>query len=577
MIISRDSKTLFAIYYAPCASESEQFAAEELMRYLNRVTGANFSLISGGDVPEYALVVGPCNALNELGINLDKENLGNEGFIIRTAGNRIIIAGGQPRGTLYGVYTFLEDLVGCRWYTPTLEKVPERPTLDIGAPDIRFVPKLEYRESFFVGHAFDGFWSARNKNNGQFARLYDFQGGKVRYYPFVHTFDALLSPAEYFDQHPEYFSMVDGQRIRERTQLCLTNPDVLTIATDRVRKWIQDHPDVTIISVSQNDWYNPCQCPECKAIDDHEGSHAGTLITFVNKIAQVIEKEYPHIVIDTLAYQYTRTPPKFVRPRPNVCVRLCTIECCFAHPLKECDHICSFGNRIRGDSFQRDLEGWAKICDRLYVWDYVVNFHHFLMPFPNLDVLAPNIRYFIENNVKGIFEEGSTSVWGRTEFIELKSWVLAQLLWNPDLDADALIREFVAAFYEQSAPHIQAYIDLLQDSLRKVPDAHFGIYDPPRVPYLTDAVVSQAKSLMEKAKEAANSSAILERVLLAELPIRYWELLTMPLDTPGRMDLIEAFREDLISRSLMQIKEGAAFEPSIQLLREGLIFRFPQS
>lgn len=282
-------------------------------------------------------------------------------------------------------------------------------------------------------------------------------------------------------------------------------------------------------------------------------------------------------MIDTLAYQYTRTPPKFVRPHPNVCVRLCTIECCFAHPLKECDHICSFGNRIRGDSFQRDLEGWAKICDRLYVWDYVVNFHHFLMPFPNLDVLAPNIRYFIENNVKGIFEEGSTSVWGRTEFIELKSWVLAQLLWNPDLDADALIREFVAAFYEQSAPHIQAYIDLLQDSLRKVPEAHFGIYDPPRVPYLTDEVVSQAKSLMEKAKEAANSSAILERVLLAELPIRYWELLTMPLDTPGRMDLIEAFREDLISRSLMQIKEGAAFEPSIQLLREGLIFRFPQS
>lgn len=575
MIISHDSKTLYAIYHDAGATQTEQFAAEELMRYLNRVTGANFSLVTSCKLPQHALVVGPGAHLAELGVDIDSERLGEEGFIIRMVGDRIVIAGGRPRGTLYGVYTFLEDLVGCRWYTPTVEKVPERPTLDIGSPDLRFVPKLEYRETFFVGHAFDGFWSARNKNNGQFARLYGFQGGKVRYYPFVHTFEHLLSPKDYFQKHPEYFSMVDGQRIRERTQLCLTNPDVIRIATERVRGWIRDHPDVNIVSVSQNDWYNPCQCPDCKAIDDREGSHAGTLITFVNQIAEAIERDFPQVIVDTLAYQYTRTPPKHVRPRHNVCVRLCSIECCFAHPLETCDHVCSFANRIHGDSFQRDLEGWAKMCDRLYVWDYVVNFHHFVMPFPNVDVLGPNIRYFIRNNVKGIFEEGATSVWGRTEFIELKSWLLAKLLWNPDLDADTLIREFIAGYYGKAAPHVQAYLDLLRDSLAAVPDAHFGIYDPPRIPYLTDDVLRQAKAHFEGAKKAAESPTVLERVLLAELPIRYWELLVMPLDTAGREQRIDAFRDDLLSRSLLQIKEGSEFEPSIQLLREGLVYRFP--
>lgn len=577
MFISRDSRTLYAIYHDPHAHEAEQFAAEELMRYMNRVTGANFSLLSHGDIPEHALVVGAGPHLAGLGVDLARERLGDEGFIIRAAGSRIVIAGSMPRGTLYGVYAFLEDLVGCRWYTPTLERVPERPVLELEAPDIRFVPRLEYREPFFVGHAFDSLWCARNRCNGHFARLHAQQGGKVSYYPFVHTFAALLSPDEYFDAHPEYFSMVDGARVRERTQLCLTNPDVARIAIRRVREWLGEHPGVTIVSVSQNDWYNPCTCPECRAVDEREGSHAGTLIRFVNRIAEAIEPDYPHVVIDTLAYQYTRTPPRHVRPRHNVCVRLCSIECCFAHPLEACDRICSFADRIHGESFQHDLEGWARVCDRLYVWDYVVNFHHMVMPFANLDVLAPNIRYFIRNNVKGIFEEGSTSVWGRTELIELKSWLLAKLLWNPDLDARALIREFVDAYYEAAAPHLQAYIDLLQDSLRAVPDAHFGIYDPPRAAYLTPEVTAQARALMDKAKQAATSPALRERVLLAELPVRYWELLTMPPDAPGRDALIDRFRDDLMSRSLLQIKEGCDFEPSIDLLRKGLVFRFPQA
>ena len=244
--------------------------------------------------------------------------MGNEGFIIRTVGKDIVIAGGRPRGTLYGVYDFLERFCGCRWYTPTVKKMPF--TLKLEVPDeiaVREVPALEYRESFFCGNALDGEWSAHNRCNGQMPIMHAHQGGQIKYFPFVHTFNALLSPDEYFDEHPEYFSMVDGKRVRERTQLCLTNPDVVEIATKKVRQWIEEHPEATIISVSQNDWYNPCTCPECSKIDEAEGSHAGSLIAFVNKIAENIEKDYPNIVIDALAYQYARTPPRTNTPAPQ--------------------------------------------------------------------------------------------------------------------------------------------------------------------------------------------------------------------------------------------------------------------
>ena len=572
--LCEDCRTRYSVWVAPGCTESEIYAAEELSRYLMRVTDANFAFLQGVKRPNKAIIIGNPETVGEWGVDAAACDLGTDGFVIRAVGEDILIFGGRPRGALYGVYDFLERFAGCRWYTPSVSKIPSRPTIDL-PDDLNIVqkPAFEYRESFFVGNSMDGDWAAHNRSNGNAHRLYRHHGGKVAYYPFVHTFNSLLNPDEYFDEHPEYFSMVDGQRLRERTQLCLSNPDVARIATERVKTWVREHPEATIFSVSQNDWYNPCQCPECAAFDAAQGSHAGTLIRFVNQIAEEIEKINPDLVIDTLAYQYTRTPPKSIRPRRNVCVRLCSIECCFAHPLDECDRVMSFANRIHGDSFQRDLEGWAKVCDRLYVWDYVVNFHHYVMPFPNFGVLAANLRYFRRNNVTGVFEEGSTSQWGHTEFIELKSWVLAKLLWDPDQDTQALVEDFVAGYYGEAAVYVMQYFNFLNDRLAASPDTHFGIYDPPKVEYLSPEDIRYALNLFEKAQAAAESPAIRERAAVAGLPIRYWALLKMP-PSPEREAMIDAFREDLEKRNIMQITEGVALDESISRLRAGLTYRF---
>jgi hypothetical protein len=442
--------------------------------------------------------------------------------------------------------------------------------------DIKEIPALEYRDINSVDAA-DAYYSVQNRFNGNCSRLTPELGGKIIYFPFVHTFNTLIPPEKYFDSHPEYFSLVNGKRLKERTQLCLTNPDVKRLAVEAVEKWISEHPEATIFSVSQNDWYNPCDCDECRKLDGAEGSRAGSLIHFVNHIAEAIGKKHPKVIIDTLAYQYTRPAPKTVRPRPNVCVRLCSIECCFNHPLRTCDKVCSMGNLEHGESFQKDLRAWAKVCDRLYIWDYVVNFHHYVMPFPNFHVLADNIRFFIENNVKGVFEEASTSIYGGTEFAELRAWVLGRLLWNPYQDTDKLVEEFITGYYHMAADPVREYFHLIHNEAAKNPDTHFGIYDQPRIPYLTDEVVKKGFELFDKAFVLAGSDEVYRRVRVASMPLRYWEVYTMPLDKSERPAKVERFFADLTELGINEIKEGAPIKESRERMKLGIQWRFPES
>lgn len=576
MIISKESRSAYCVYVARDASDSTVYAGEQLCLYLRKATGALLPLMRVKPPVDKFFAVGS-GAARECGVDVDAHELGQEGYLLRAVNGCVVISGASDtlRGDVYGVFDFLEKYVGARFFTETIERIPSRPTLCLPDDiDERVVPALEYRDVYYPGLTLGGDWSVKNRANGQYVTLRAHQGGKVSYYPFVHSFNLILDPEEYFDEHPEYFSYVDGKRVRERTQLCLTNPDVLRIAKQRVREWIQAHPEASIVSISQNDCFNPCQCEHCREVDEYEGSHAGTLLRFVNAIAGELAEEFPNIVFDTLAYQYTRKPPLHVRPLPNVCVRLCSIECCFAHPLGECHEQMSRWVKEKSAAFQDDLEGWAKICDRLYVWDYVVNYTHYMMPFFNFNVLAPNIRYLIDNHVKGIFEEGSTSLYGGTELAEMRAWILSKLLWNPSLDTHELAREFIAGVYGQAAPYIQRYYDLLRGALDSSPDSHFGLYDLPKTPYITPAVIAKAMELFDMAESAADDEIVRERVRMARLPMRYFELYTQPLDTPGRDAAIDEFHEELKSRCIWDIMEGRTLDYAIEDMRKGPIDRF---
>jgi hypothetical protein len=393
--------------------------------------------------------VGPGAAAKHVFGDLPWDQLGSEEIVVQTKGGHLLLAGGRPRGTLYAVSHFLQRECGVRWWTPWASRIPRRPTLKVGETALRHRPTFELRDPFWFP-AFEARWAVRNFSNSQSAKIPEEWGGCIRYQGFVHTFFPLVPPKEHFATHPEWFSEIKGQRTHERAQLCLTNPELRDFVVGRVRQRLREMPTASIISVSQNDWYGFCECARCQALDAAEDSHAGTLLDFVNHVAAGIEAEFPHVAVDTLAYQYTRQPPRTIRPRPNVIVRLCSIECNFREPLAAPVNA----------KFAEDIAGWEKICDRLYIWDYTTNFAHYLQPHPNWFTLGANVRFFAAHRVKGLFEQGAYQGFG-AEFAELRAWVLAQLLWDPALDDRQLIAEFLDGYYGAAAGPIRRYLEHL--------------------------------------------------------------------------------------------------------------------
>ena len=456
ILAQRDEPAAYTIVRPAAASPSQAYAAEELQTFIVQLTGVTLPVQADDQpLPPQAILLGDTrHTATLLGQPPDWAALGTDGFRLTTRGKHLLILGSPVRGTLYGVYEVLERFGGCRWYASWHSVIPTLDALDVPALDETQVPAFALREPYWFD-MFNGDFAARNKVNGSAMRLAEKHGGNIRFGGglFVHTFEKLCPSEEFFDAHPEYFSEINGKRVKGQTQLCLTNPDVLKIVTERLLERIRKDPAAKLFSVSQNDWYNGCTCAECKAIDEREGSQAGTLITFVNRVAEAVEKEFPDVWIETLAYQYTRTPPKTVRPRHNVVPRLCTIECDFSCPLDKSPF-------AQNKKFMEDIKGWSAITDKLFIWDYVTNFRNYIAPFPNINALQGNVRVFKANNVVGLFEQGAYQ--GRHgEFAELKAWLLAKWLWNPGLPQEELITDFLDGYYGKAAPFVRGYIDTL--------------------------------------------------------------------------------------------------------------------
>lgn len=494
LLLAKDGETNHVIVIAKDAPSSTVYAAQELQRFLGEMSGAIFAVVDDSNVPaEHEIVLGNSARLEALRLAPNFSALGKEGYVIKTVGTRLVIAGGEPRGTLYGVYGLLEDHLGCKWFTPEVSLIPKRPLLTLSNLNETRIPELEYREPF-VFDAFDGDWCARNRMNSSTGRLEEKHGGKVRFGAgmFVHTFNRLIPPEQYFDEHPEYFSLVKGVRLKERSQLCTTNEDVVQLCIENLKKAIDSDPDAFVYSVSQNDWHNYCECDNCTALADEEGTWMAPVLYLVNRVAEAIETEYPDKAIETLAYQYTRKAPKAMRPRQNVIIRLCSIEACFMHPLDGCDS-------EENIEFAADAREWAKVSDRLWVWNYVTSFGHYMAPFPNLRVRDDNIRFFIENNVVGIFEQDAYQSYNG-EFNSLSGYLNAKLLWDKDYDEDTAINEFLHGVYGDAAKPIRAYIDLLHDKVRD-DNIHAGIWiGPQNSPFLTEEIMVKSEQLWDEAE-----------------------------------------------------------------------------
>jgi len=504
----------------PSPTLPEQTAARELVAYLAKATGKAVPPAAepkAGTAPR--IYVGHTRFAASHAI--DPSKLGPEEWVMRSVGGDLILTGGRPRGTLYAVYRFLEDVVGVHWWNPFEESVPRLKTLPLAKLDRRGKPTFRYRDIYTLYTPDGGRFAARNRLNRQGdAPIAPEYGGAMDYGPpyHVHTFYAYIPPATHFAAHPEWFSLIKGKRSADRAQLCLTNPELRRTVVARLRAYIQQaraaareagRPAPLVFDISQNDWGGMCECPKCQAIAKAEGSEAGPLFDFVNAVADAIRDDFPDVAIDTLAYQMTQQPPRTIRPRDNVIIRLCDTTSNFTRPITHPEN----------QPFRDHLLRWAAIAKNLRIWDYAVTYApYYGLPLPTVHTYAADYRFYADHNVEGVFTEHEYPI--LADLRDLKIWMMMKLLEDPRRDEAALRRTFAEGFYGKAGPHILRYLTQLEAAAEARP-SHLSMGASPRqYRYLGLPFVRQAHAIFDQAERSiAGDAMLLRRVRHARLPL----------------------------------------------------------
>lgn len=438
----------------------EETAAKELQNYLKKISGALLPVVRTPEFKGNSIRLGQSPENARL-LGIDFSGLKPDEIILKKTGNDLILTGDSTRGVLYAVYEFLEDL-GVRRWTRWDTDIPVRKTILLKNYDIRYAPPFAGRDR--LGGPV-GEFAAWMRVNGHYLGIPESYGGILKLVGWCHTFGMMIPRQQYFEKHPEYFALVNGRRgpwfpSCGEVQLCLTNPDVLRLLTEKTLAWLRKEKNPRIISVSQNDSWgkmadNYCRCSNCRAIDEREGSPAGSLLHAVNQIADAVKKEFPQVLVETLAYQYTVKPPKTIRPRDNVIIRYCTRKNAL-YPIASQENA-----RTR-----EEIKAWSKAADKLYIWDYTSNFSNTMMPYPSWRPFAENLRFLAENHAVSVLEQGY-SCGEAGDLIPVQNYLLCKLMWNPYQDQEKLTGEVLEGYYGAAAPELRKYMDISWEIYRK--------------------------------------------------------------------------------------------------------------
>ena len=492
-------------------------AADILRSYLHRITGGDFLIQNTSDFR------------TNLILRTWEDAPHRDGFRYYIYDKDIIFEAPNAQAAVYAVYDFLEQVCGCRYYTSTEEYVPFDGSLTVEFSRREGVPQLDYREVYY-----------RDFFNPEFAEKHKMTAQDARHSvwgTWCHSFQEFLDPDIYFDEHPEYYALYKGRRVGKNAQPCLTNPEVFDVMAANIEKAMAEKPECQ----NDNDAY--CTCENCRRIDEAEGSPMGSVLTFVNRMA----RRFPDKTISTLAYWHTRKLPKTIRPEENVHIMLCNIEANRGLPIETDD--------MSRDS-REELLAWEAVCPHISLWDYCIQFRNLVSPFPNLRVIPKNIRFFLDHNVKMLFSQSNREYEG--EFSALRGYLLAKLMWEPNLDADAVIREFCEGYYGPAAKAILTYIDEVHDAMEAA-GGSLSIFGGPldaKDSWMDEAHYARYNALAEEALAAAASSNVyLPRVRTAVMPIWYAGIVLGYGDRQTRLERIRNFAAQARKIGLEKVEE----------------------
>lgn len=477
-------------------NEIDNSAAVLLQDLVCRISGAKIPIVSSSTGKKGDVIIATKEKI---------DGVTHDGFVISSSKGGLNINGVDGKGTIYAVVTIAEKYLGMNYWGKNEYSLTK--SNNVVLPDINIVenPSFRYRQSqcYALEDPIYRLWNKLDEPKDVFAGEY-----------WVHTFDRLLPSDLYGKTNPEYYSYYNGRRHPGKaSQWCLTNDELFEEVAKRIDSVFAANPTKHIISVSQNDGNNTnCKCDKCRQMDSLEGSPSGSLIYFLNKLAE----RRPDKEFSTLAYLYTMHPPKNIKPLPNVNIMLCDIDCKREVSLTE---------NASGRDFMKAIDGWSKISNNIFVWDYGINFDNYLAPFPNFHILKDNINIFKEHNATMHFSQIASIKGG--DFAELRAYMVSQLMWNHKADADSLMRVFINGYYGAAAPHMEKYIAMNTGALLGS-GLDLWIYDSPvshKNGMLKPELVRRYDQLYDQAESSVkDDTTLLRRVQRSRLQLQFSKL-----------------------------------------------------
>jgi len=442
-ILAENGVALQPIIVATNASENILLTARELSEYLGRITGTSFEIRKGDG--SSGIVLGTLEQFHAPDL---AESLcirdgfdGKEAYSIRSEPDRLLLLGGTDKGASHAVFRLLE-ILGCRWFFPAKEweVIPSRPLLKVAVNESDR-PTIMSRSIWYGWGYFDRN-AMRCQNEFMAWRRHNLMGESLKT-SCGHSWGSIIAAhKDVFAAHPEYLALKpdkEGNMKRGGSKFCISNPDLRALVVKDRLALLDRNPAADMVSVDPSDGGGHCQCKACLKM----GSVSDRVFLLANETAHAVAQVYPEKMVGLYAYSTHTEPPSFAL-EPNVYVQLTTAF-------------------TRGRySFDELVKLWPKKCQRMGFYDYYSVYQwNWDMPLggkgANVNALKESILRFAKAGGTSISAESGDN-WG----VHGRGYYLAaKLMWNPQLDTEAILDDFYDKAFGPAATSMRHYYERL--------------------------------------------------------------------------------------------------------------------
>jgi len=509
-----DGQEQAVIVFEHGAERETAQAYNELAAYLKKSTGKEFVALSERDFDADAaqgppIYVGRCRAVKRA-LGADLHRLDRDAYMVAIEESHAMLAGPSPWATYWAVCQFLEDYVGVRWLIPGPlgEDVPKHDSIVVPCGTHTYSPAILSRLWSGAGHG--GVWSLRQRIHGR--------------YRFHHNLLRIFPPEKYFEDHPEYYPIHDGVRYQpgeedHSWQPCMTDPGGVQVAADAARAAFEQNPDLESFSYGINDGHGYCECPNCKANDrpvpawhGFSGEKSYLYYSWLNRVAENLEQDHSDKMLGCLAYSAVILPPPGLKLHRNIIPYLTSNRADYWEP----------GFRAQ-DQFM--LDWWSRCTNQMGIYDYAYGMG-FAIPRIYNHLFQEAIQFAVAHKVKGFYAEVYPN-WGLDGH---KLYVMSRVLWDPNVDVDAITDEWNERMFREAAEPMKRYFARCERAWREqdTGPGHWAYRlaaDPKQFEIFPPEVVEECIGYLDQAADVAEDDVVKQRIHFFRKTFEITELL----------------------------------------------------